>query len=81
MPARRLNAFASVPQKKFSTSWIPNQAPSVRIVIADKVQVGRQVKSHFLAKLSANPGQFGLPFRGDLFELLGVLVQQALRAG
>ncbi len=53
----------------------------MRIVIADKVQVGRQVKSHFLAKLSANPGQFGLPFRGDLFELLGVLVQQALRAG
>jgi hypothetical protein len=47
----------------------------VRIVIEVKGQVGRQVKSHFLAKLSANPGQFGLPFRGDLFELLGALVQ------
>ena len=47
----------------------------MRIVIEVKGQVGRQVKSHFLAKLSANPGQFGLSFRGDLFELLGALVQ------
>ncbi len=47
----------------------------MRIVIADKGPVGRQFKSHLLAKLSANPGQFGLSFRGDLFELLGALVQ------